>query len=178
MIAIPQCNRCKNSQQEFVQNIVFKFGTPRQIMTDQESNFIKNLSNGTCKLLKINKNQCSAFHPETNGGLERCCRVVAEYLLHHVQEDQSDWDAWIPFAVCVSSTVMRTSTGYTHFELVCGFKSEVPSALKETPIGNYSYYDCVTDLTGRLQTAHKLRGRNKYLTRLKAQIITTGEGNH
>jgi hypothetical protein len=54
---------------EFVLNIALKFGAPRNILTDQGSNFISNLFKETCVLLTIEKIQCSAFHPESNGSL-------------------------------------------------------------------------------------------------------------
>jgi hypothetical protein len=136
--------------------IPIEFGTPRNILTDQGSNFISNVFKETCKLLKIKKIQCSAFHPESNGSLERSHRVVAEYLRHYVQEDQSDWDTWILYAIYVYNTTVHTSTGHTLFELVYGFKSQVPSALKETPSISYSYDDYIMELNGRLQTAHEI----------------------
>ena len=83
-------------------------------------------------MLRIRKIQTTAFHPESNGGLERSHRVLAEYLRHYVREDQTNWDDWIPYAVYVHNTTVHTSTAYTPFELVYRFKSEVPSALRET----------------------------------------------
>jgi len=40
--------------------------------------------------LKINKIQTTAYHPESNGALERSHRTLAEYLRHYVGEDQTD----------------------------------------------------------------------------------------
>jgi len=50
-------------------------------------------------LLKINKIQTTTYHPESNGALERSHRTLAEYLRHYVDEDQTNWDEWIPFAM-------------------------------------------------------------------------------
>ena len=117
----------------FVLNIVLKFGEPAQILTDQGSNFLSNLFKNMCKLLQIKKIQTTAFHPASNVGLERSHRVLAEYLRHYVSEDQTNWDEWIPYAAYVYNTTVHTSTMFTPFELVYGFKSEVPLALRETP---------------------------------------------
>ena len=75
---------------EFVMNVVLKFGAPAQILTDQGSNFLSDLFKSMCKLLKIKKIQTTAFHPESNGSLERSHRVLTEYLRHYVREDQTN----------------------------------------------------------------------------------------
>jgi hypothetical protein len=80
-------------------------------------------------MLKIKKVQTTPFHPGSNGGLERSHRILKEYLRHYIDNDQSNWDEWVPYAVYVYSTSIHTSTGYTPFELVFGFKSSMPSAL-------------------------------------------------
>ena len=95
--------------------------------------FLRDLFKNICKLLKIRMTQTTAFHPEQKGSLERSHRVLAEYLRHYVREDQTNWDEWIPYAVYVYNTTVHTTTAYTPFELVYGFRSEVPSALRETP---------------------------------------------
>lgn len=56
---------------EVLLSIVLRFGIPRQILTDKGSNFPSNLFKEAYKLLRIKKSQCSAFHLESNGGLER-----------------------------------------------------------------------------------------------------------
>jgi hypothetical protein len=117
---------------------------------------LSDLFKNMCKLLKIKKIQTTAFHPESNGSLERSHRVLAEYLRHYVCEDQTNWDEWIPYAVYVYNITVHTTTAYTPFELVYGFRSEAPSALRETPDMKYNYENCLTELKGRLQSAHEV----------------------
>ena len=73
-----------------------------------------------------------------------------------MREDQTNCDEWIPYAVYVYNTTVHTTTGYTPFELVYGFKSEVPSALREIPNVQYNYDDFLTELKGRMQSAHEV----------------------
>ena len=71
-------------------------------------------------------------------------------------EDESNGDEWIPYTVYVYNTTVPTTTAYTPFELVYGFKSEVPSALRETPGTQYNYDDYLMELIGRMQSAHEI----------------------
>jgi hypothetical protein len=72
-----------------------------------------------------------------------------------VSEDQTNWDEWIPYAVYVYNTTVHANTAHTPFELVYGFKSKVPSALRENPNVQYNYENYLTELKGRLQSAHE-----------------------
>ena len=65
-----------------------------------------------------------------------------------------NWDEWIPYAVYVYNTSIHTATGYTPFELVYGFRSNMPSALQENPDMQYNYDDFLAELKSRLQSAH------------------------
>jgi hypothetical protein len=107
-------------------------------------------------MLKIKKLQTSPFYSESNEGLERSHRLLKGNLRHYTDEDQSNWDVWVPYAVYVYNTSIHTSTGYTPFELVHGFKSSMPSALQENPGVQYYYDDFLAELKDRLQTAHSI----------------------
>ena len=126
----------------------------------------------TCSLLKIKKIQSTAFHPESQGSIERSHRVLAEYLRHYVSEDQTDWDAWVPFATYVYNTTYHSATGYTPFELLFGRLSTLPSALKKPPSPQYNHENYVAELRGRLQTVHQ-QAHKKLRARIKEKSTMT-----
>ena len=64
---------------------------------------------------------------------------------------------------------MHTTTAYTPFELVYGFKSEVPSALRETPSVQYNYDNYLTELKGRLQSAHEIARQKLIISKEKSK---------
>jgi hypothetical protein len=163
----------------FVLNIVLKFAVPAKILTDQGSDFLSSFFKNMCKLLRIRKMQTTASHPESNVGLERSHRVVAEYLQHYMCKDQDNWDEFVPYAFYMYNTTTYTVTECTPFILVYGFKSAMPSALRDSPSIQYSYKDYLTELKGRLQTAHEVarqkvilwKGRSKELCENGDRII-------
>ena len=80
----------------FVEKIALTYGAPQILQTDQGANFMSEVFQHSCRLLKIKKIQSTAFHPQSQGGLERSHHVLAKYLRHYVSEDQANWDSWVP----------------------------------------------------------------------------------
>ena len=113
----------------FVEKMVLIYGTPRILQTDRGANFVSEVFRATCKILRIKKIQSTAFHPESQGIIERSHRVLAEYLRHYVDEDQANWDQWVCFAAYAYNTTKHSATGFTPFELLFGRLSTLPSAI-------------------------------------------------
>ena len=121
----------------FVEEIILKFGIPQSILTDQGSNFMSEVFGNVCKILKIKWIKCTAYHPQTNGALERTHRVPVEYLRCFIFEDRSNWDRWLPYATFVFNTTPHTSTGFTPHELLFGRKPNIPGLLQTDPLALY-----------------------------------------
>ena len=140
----------------FVEEVVLKFGIPQMILTDQGSNFMSEVFTNVCKLLKIKKIRTTAYHPQSNGALERTHRVLVEYLRCFILEDQSNWDKWLPYATFVFNTTPHTATGFTPHELLFGRKPNIPGVLqKEPPDVQYTYDNYIRELQSRLQSSYQ-----------------------
>jgi hypothetical protein len=161
-IAIPiQQQDAETVAKFFVEEVVLKFGIPQTILTDQGSNFLSELFTNICKLLKIKKIKTTAYHPQTNGALERTHRVLVEYLRCFILEDQTNWDKWISYATFVFNTTPHTATGFTPHELMFGRKPNIPSILqKEPPNVQYTYDNYMKELQSRLQSSYELAKNN------------------
>jgi hypothetical protein len=88
---------------------------------------------------------------ESNGGRER---VLTEYLRHYFNEDQTNWDEWVPYAMYMYNTTVHSPKGYTLFGLMYGFQSRLPSTLHETTNLQYHYNYYVVELKSSLPTPH------------------------
>jgi hypothetical protein len=72
IIAVPMENQTAEKVAEsFVKNIVLIYVIPNEIMTDQGSNVMDDVFKRICRLFKIEKICTTAYHPESNGALER-----------------------------------------------------------------------------------------------------------
>jgi hypothetical protein len=120
-------------------------------------------------MLKIKKFQSTAFHPESQGGIARSHRVLAEYLRRYVNEDQSNWNEWVPFAIYVYNTTVHSTTGFTPFELLFGRPSILFSALKKPPEPHCNYDAYVSELRSRLQTVHQHAHKNLITSKSKSK---------
>jgi hypothetical protein len=154
----------------FVEEVVFKFGTPQVLLTDQGSNFLSELFANMCKLLKIKRIKTTAYHPQSNRALERTHRLLVEYLRYYILEDQTNWDKWIPYATFVFNTTPHTSTGFTPHQLMFGRKPNIPGILqKEAPSVQYTYDNYVRELQSRLQSGYELAKSNLIAKKVRSK---------
>ncbi|XP_020297108.1 uncharacterized protein LOC109861736 [Pseudomyrmex gracilis] len=123
---------------EFATKIVCEHGVPETLLTDRGTNFVSELFKNVCKLFWINRIQTTAYHPESNGALEQSHRTLAKYIRHYVNENQTDLDEWMPYAMFAYNTTPHTATSFTPFELVYGKCAELPTALTKLPSTQYS----------------------------------------
>jgi transposase InsO family protein len=131
---------------EFVLDIGLKFAMPNVILTDQGSNFVSELFKRTCKLLRIKTIQTTAYHQEWNEGLERGQRVLVEYLRHYINEDQKDWDDWVPHATCVYNVTITQPPVTHHLSCSLDTNREFLPPLQEKPTPRCNYDDYVNEL--------------------------------
>jgi IS30 family transposase len=60
----------------FIKSLVFRFGVPHSIITDNGINFISKEFKDYCEGLDIKLNFASITHPQTNGQVEKANRLI------------------------------------------------------------------------------------------------------
>lgn len=161
LLAIPISNAEANTvAHAFASNIVCIFGSPQTIVTDQGTNFMSNVFKETAKILKIVKLNCSAYHPESNGSLERSHKVIGDYLRVFASKDPKIWDTLAPFATYSYNTAIHSATNYSPFELVFGRTPEFPTKLSNKPSPVYNYDNYSKLLKFYLERAHHFARNN------------------
>lgn len=107
-------------------HLICRFGAPRAILTDQGSSFMSPVMACIARKFRIQRIRTTAYHPQSNGSLERSHHVLAEYLKQYISE-YSDWDKWTELAMFSYNTSVHEGTGYTPHELVFGRRARFPS---------------------------------------------------
>lgn len=109
-----------------VTEFLCRFGLPRQIHTDQGTQFESRLFQEMCLLLDIDKTRTTPYHPQSNGLVERFNRTVLGMLTKYVSADRNDWDEKLPFLMMAYRSSIHESTGYTPSRMMLGREAELP----------------------------------------------------
>ena len=132
------------------------FGIPRHIRTDQGIAFCSNLVTLITTELKINKIDCSPYHPESNGALERTHSSLKETLRFQIKDNRNDWDQHIDKSV----SAIHSATGYSPYELLFGRKPYLPQLVEDK-----TFEQLTTETKAKLvelhETARETQIRNK-----------------
>ncbi|XP_037615670.1 uncharacterized protein LOC119482245 [Sebastes umbrosus] len=108
------------------------FGLPREIQTDQGTNFKSRVFAQALKALGIKHVTSSAYHPESKGALERFHQTLKSMLRKHCHDSQKDWDDGIPLLMFAAREAVQESLGFSPAQLVFGHEVRGPlKVLKE-----------------------------------------------
>ena len=94
----------------FLNTIVCRYGSPRRVLSDQGSIYTGGLKTKVAELVKYKHVFTSAYHPQTNGMVERLNRTVKETLRKFINENQTNWDVFLPSVVFAYNTTPHSST--------------------------------------------------------------------
>ena len=106
------------------EEIICRHGTPKIILSDQGRNFISETVRILCEKFLIIHKFSSAYHPQTNGMVERLNRTLCESLAKVKGTDE--WDLHISAVLLAYRTKRHTTTGYISFQLVYGRQAILP----------------------------------------------------
>ena len=110
----------------FVNQFVCRFGVPDSVHTDQGKNFEAKIIKEICTLLDIKKTRTTAYHPQSDGLVERFNRTLLGMLSMAVREDEQGWDLLLPTLLLAYRTSHHATTGSTPFELMFGRDPRLP----------------------------------------------------
>jgi hypothetical protein len=171
LLAEPLINHTAEEISESIMHrIFFICGIPSIIVTDQGRNFMSEIFKGICKLFRIEKLNTVAYHPESNGGLERSNKTLVTYLRSYVSSKPSIWNRWLVFACFMFNVTLHSITGNSPYELLFGRRCNLPGELEQEVQPLYNYDDIVRVIKYRLQESHRVAQRNLMKFKEKEQI--------
>jgi hypothetical protein len=115
---------------KFVKGLVFRFGVPHSIVTDNGSNFTSHEFKDYCEEVGIKLNFASVAHPQTNGQVEKAngiiCNGIKKRLLGPLEKARHTWPEELPSVLWSIRTTPNTATQETPFFLVHGAEAVLP----------------------------------------------------
>jgi transposase InsO family protein len=114
----------------FIKSIVFCFGVPHSIITDNGTNFTSKEFKNYCENLGIKLKFASVAHLKTNGQVEKAngliCNRIKKRLLAPLEKVKHAWVDELPSILWSLRTTPNAATQETPFFLVHGAKSILP----------------------------------------------------
>lgn len=147
----------------FVENIVCRFGSPNELLSDQGTNFTSNIVKEVTKMCNTRKIFTTPYHPQTDGMVERFNSTLLTMISMYVSTNQRDWDTLLPYMLFAYRTSKHATTKYTPFFLLYGFESRLP--IDSVLNANFTDYmidldDFVFHITQNFTNAWKLANDN------------------
>jgi transposase InsO family protein len=97
---------------------VFSYGPPRYFLTDNGTQFNAKFFLSVCRELGIAKIFATAYHPQTNGQVERFNRTIINSLRGYVERRQTDWDEYTSAITFGYNCRVHSSLNLAPFELI------------------------------------------------------------
>ena len=107
-------------------NIVCKYGCPRTVLTDLGRNFMSSVFEELLRYTKTDRLRTTAYHPQTDGLVERQNQTLKQMIRTYVDRKQSDWDDLLPYLSLAYNTSVHSSTGSTPYFLLYGREATLP----------------------------------------------------
>lgn len=136
----------------FYEDIICRHGCPKEILTDRGVHFVNEMLNSLCDELGVKHKLSTAYHPQTNGLVERFNRTLCETLAKFANENKDDWDTYISSALFAYRVKRHNTTRHEPFYLMYGRNVTLPIEFKipiEEPVQGED--DLQDDLLKRMQ---------------------------
>ena len=117
----------------FIRELIFRYGVPHSIITDNGSNFDSEEFRAFCDSQGTRVDYASVAHPQSNGQAERANGLILKGLKPRLMRDLKHaagaWVDELPSVLWGLRTMPNRSTGRTPFFLVYGAEAVLPSDL-------------------------------------------------
>ena len=136
------------------------YGFPEKIITDQGKAFESRLFRELCALAGTQKLRTTAYHPQTNGQVERLNKTILRMLRRLTPDHKAEWENHLATLVHAYNCTRSEVTGYSPFYLMFGRRpriavdSQFPCQPTDGRSIERSKY--VKEMAERLRTAHKV----------------------
>lgn len=102
------------------------FGLPKEIQTDQGSNFTSKKFKQILTEMGVLNHMSSAYHPKSQGAFEQYHQTLKVMIHVYSVETGREWDEGLPFLPFATCESVQESTGFSPADLVFGYTIRGP----------------------------------------------------
>ena len=110
--------RQKKQHYNYILFLCFRYGCAKVVISDKGREFVNKVYSCLFSITKTDHRISSAYHPQTNGLVERFNQTLQQSLVKVVNKNQTDWDQKLDGVLFAYRTAQQKSTRYTPFELM------------------------------------------------------------
>jgi hypothetical protein len=115
---------------KFLQSIIYKFGVPRWVLTDNGTQFKEAKIIRCCTDFDIHYQPSPTVHPQTNRQVKRVNRFILQgmktRMFHDLEARDINWHKELPLVLWALQTNINRATRDTPFNLVYGADAVLP----------------------------------------------------
>jgi transposase InsO family protein len=137
-------------QKFFWQNIVCRFGVPKEITIDNGKQFDYTTFREFCQNLGTKLCFASVYHPQSNGAVERANGIIFSGIKKNITEQpKGKWVDELPKLIWSHNIIESRATKFTPFKLLYGEEAMTPEELRQ---GSYRTEPSDEDIKPTIET--------------------------
>src|SRR6202012_5868848 len=118
----------------YVKNVFARYGLPDKFISDRDPHFASKFMRELCRILGVQQNISTAYHPRTDGQSERTNQWLEQYLQFFVNDHHDDWVNYLPLTEFVHNSWINKSTKQLLFFLLAGYNPQASWIDQPSPI--------------------------------------------
>jgi transposase InsO family protein len=119
---------------EFIKEILYRFGAPNNIITDNGTRFTSRELKAFCADTSMKINYASVSHPQSNGQVERSNSLILQGLkpiiFDRLMPYAGKWVKELPSVLWTLRTTLSCAMGHTPFSLVYRSEQILPTEVE------------------------------------------------
>ena len=124
-----------------VEHVVCRHGVPVELLSDRGKAFLSKLMHEVYQLMGIQKTNTTAYHPQTDGLVERFNRTLTDMLAKTVEAQGHDWDERLPYVLFAYRASLQESTKESPLFLLYGRDPRLPTEQAMSPKPSRRYVE-------------------------------------
>lgn len=108
------------------EELIARHGAIPALVFDQGAGFIAEAVTQLCNAMEIQQRFSSAYHPQSNGTVERMHRDMAASIAKLVRGKENAWITWLHAALLADRVTVKSHLGHSPFFLVYGREALLP----------------------------------------------------